>query len=281
MNLDVQLAVALGGVFIDCESTGVALPEADSADRPWGAQVIEIAAIDGRDGTELFHSYVKVNGRFEPKAYDILEAASFPFYKLDDAPEWPDVFARFVRAIYPKRTLREQRAYDLYFKSKPSPSYQPSAFERVICRPLVAWNAGFDDRVIRQSNLLHKLRDTFDGVSTGALGYDHVWRTNAYGRKEQVPTHSRATLGVGPWVDAMRLYCEVKGITRMYGVKQTKAIADATGEYAGTPDEDALFYGEERAAFEKSALGGAHNALNDARNMRELLLGLTADASVA
>ena len=279
MNFDAQLAIALGGVFVDTETTGVALPESDNLDRPWGAQVIEIAAIDGATGDELYHSYVKPMAPFESKARTILEAAGFPFAKLERAPEWPLVFERFVRAIYPRRTLREQRAYDLYFKSKPSPTYEPSPFERVTCRPLVAWNAGFDDRVIRQSNLRHGVKHVWDGVSEGALSFDPVWRKNSYGRNEQIPQHSRKTYGVGPWVDAMRLYCDVKGITRRYGVKQTKAVAASAGEYEYAPDEDSLFYGEERQAFEESVLGRAHNALHDCQNMRELLLGLTAEAA--
>lgn len=280
MNLDVQLAIALDGVLIDTETTGVALPEADNVDRPWGAQVIEIAAIDGRDGSELFHSYVKPTAPFEPKAQEILEAASFPFEKLDGAPEWPAVFERFVRAVYPKQNLREQRAHDLYLKSRPMPNYKPDAFERAIARPLVAWNAGFDDRAIRQSNLHHRLRPEWDGVSKGALSFDHVWRKNAYGRTEQIPQHSCKTWGVGPWIDAMRLYCDAKGITRRYGVRQSKAIATETGVYVEAPDEDSLFYGEERRAFEESVLGRAHNALNDCLNMRELLMGrLTAEVA--
>ena len=131
------------GIVIDTETTGLQ-PSADQikadslrkgslytlrdrcvnveGDKPkrWGDCITEIAAVRVIDKKTLYHSFVKPEEEYNPKALDMAIKAGFPLEKLDTAPTWNIVFNELCDAIHAA----------LY----------------------TGWNSDFDDRMIRAMN---------------------------------------------------------------------------------------------------------------------------------
>lgn len=81
-------------------------------------EVIEVGVID-TTGAERFHSLVMPKGRINPKAREV-HGITQRFLKANDAPEWPAVYAELM------------------------PSLKAASV-------ILAWNAQFDRRLLRQS----------------------------------------------------------------------------------------------------------------------------------
>lgn len=81
-------------------------------------EVIEVGVIDTK-GAERFHSLVMPKGRIHPKAREV-HGITQRFLKTSDAPEWPAVYAQLM------------------------PSLKAASV-------ILAWNARFDRRLLRQS----------------------------------------------------------------------------------------------------------------------------------
>lgn len=146
------------GIVIDTETTGLqpsdnqikedalrkgslgnlrerSLNEGDKVKR-WGDSITEIAAVRIHDKKVLFHSLVKPEEEFNPKALELATKAGFPLHLLDSAPTWNLVFRDFCDAVHP----------GLY----------------------TGWNSDFDDRMIRAMNARWGAPPKIAGTHAGA-----------------------------------------------------------------------------------------------------------------
>lgn len=150
-----------------------------------GTTIVEIAAVRLADLKLLYHSYVRPLHGFEREAAKTLEAGGLNLDMLKSAPRWPDVAPEFVQKVN---------------------------------GVLVAWNAEFDERAVRQSCTAHNLELELIPGSIAWLKYSPL---------------GRPLYGFAPWTCAMRAYTKLTGRGWMLGLG--KALEMAGIAFPGVP----------------------------------------------